>query len=135
MRRVAAVAMALVLDAGTVWAGEIDPDHFGTWAPVGQSCQSEPRIEVSAKEIVIYIHGQVQRYGDLDEAVSCNSGSAVESISTCVYANVNNSGPAPFGLLFNLQENLELMAFELIDGDPQQMPKNNLVFRRCKEQR
>ncbi|MBF0166474.1 MAG: hypothetical protein HQL45_02485 [Alphaproteobacteria bacterium] len=135
MWRVVVMVTFLGLGVGIAQAGEIDPDHFGTWAPLGQPCSAEPRIVVSRQEIVIHIHGQVQRYGDLDESYTCLSGNSFDSISRCLVPNWNANGPAPFWLVFNPQEKRNLMDFELLEGDPSQFPTHFLRFRKCRKGR
>ena len=132
MWRVAATAVFLGLSGGVAQAGELDPDHFGTWAPVGQPCNAEPRIVVNAKEVVIYIHGRVQRYGDLDESYTCYSGTSFRSKIRCVTPNWSEGAPAPFWLIFNPQEMNSLMDFELLAGEKMLLPRHNQRFQKCR---
>ncbi|MDK9721360.1 MAG: hypothetical protein OEL53_09280 [Rhodospirillales bacterium] len=140
MLRRAAIFMLgmLALAPKAAIGGEIDPDHFGTWAPVGLSCKAEPRIVVSATEIVIHHQGRVQRFGDLDESFTCASGASIYSISTattCVTPGWNDGVPAPFWLVFNPKEERERLSFELLDGDAHFFPNDNQLFRKCRHQR
>ncbi|MBF0166476.1 MAG: hypothetical protein HQL45_02495 [Alphaproteobacteria bacterium] len=138
MWRVVVMVTFLGLGVGIAQAGEIDPDHFGTWAPLGQPCTSEPRIVVNAKEVVIYIHGGVLRYGNLDEDRTCASGASrfsIPVITTCVTPNWGQQMPAPFWLFFNPQEKRNLMDFDLLEGDPGQLPEDDLRFRKCRKGR
>ncbi|MBF0356486.1 MAG: hypothetical protein HQL43_14740 [Alphaproteobacteria bacterium] len=136
MWRVAATAVFLGLSGGVAQAGVLDPDHFGTWAPLGQPCSAEPRIVVSRQEIVIHIHGQVQRYGDLDEDRTCASGISrfsIPVITTCIYPWWGRGRYFPFILVFNPEQKRGVMDFELDDGDPNQLPKHYQRFRKCKK--
>ena len=131
MKRVV-IFLLMVLAARMASAGEVDPEHFGIWAPLGKSCKSEPRIEVSAKEIVIYHQGRVQRFGDLDEFVDCNSGSAVDSIETCVVPNRHDQEIEPFFLAFNAGEKRGRMMMTVRYKHREQFPDDGFIYRRCR---
>lgn len=122
--------IALVLLTLPVRAGEVDPEHFGTWAPVGKSCKSEPRIVVTAKEIIIHHQGRVQRFGDLDESYSCD-GVENKSITTCVTPLWDHGNDVPFWLIFNPGQKRHQLDFSLLNGDPSFFPKDNMRFRHC----
>jgi hypothetical protein len=121
-----------MLSIGLARAVPVEPGYFGTWAPSLSQCQSDPRIEVSAKSIVIHFSGQVHSYGDLSEDLTCYSGASGTDPRRCVSPLMQKR--FPFGLNFNLGGDPNTMQFELLvtKVTPFPLPPGNQTYHRCR---
>lgn len=114
---------------------EIPQQDYGLWVPVKSPCSSPLNIVIGKDGITFHNNGGTHHFRDLYVAVDCASGSAVDSISNCIFSSLDMN-PA-FQLFMFPGEDTNRLVYEILRPQllPKGLPGQEMEFRRCKNKR
>ena len=103
-----ATLLGVLLTFGVAAQGDAQPippgkDIQGSYAPQGD-CSKEPRVTLSAKDLVIQSAGKPTRLAPIDACFSCAGGARYEGIEVWVSQLGSDGNPKEPMFIFNSQE-------------------------------